>query len=367
MRRPTKDTEVSLRLLYDWFASACKSQYEELIEADLALLWSIQDWVYRRPWLDSRLARIVHKHPWNDVCVLVWLFAALGVYEFGAHHFWMVATNLLMAFVLRKLIKAKRPVEYDERLQPMTDLFEESYGFPSMESYMSVVVMAHFVVHSKMKVLMIPVAIFVVFIVGFSRVYARSRFPHQVVGSWLLAFVGMAVGAECCNRMDFRGMHKNQHYTCIAIAIAAFLANLGLAIENNESRISYIPKKEFLRVLVDIINGSNEASAATERVEDVDEAEAEAEASFHDTRAPSAPTTNKLPLTPRAAALRRAKLSEVPTRYTTGKRPKRDSFYFLQKSLEDRELKRTTGSTRNPLSLSSPRSAADSDDHEHIA
>ena len=351
-----EDEPLDVQGLTRYLLDAWDQQFDALINADLALLWDIQDFIYKRPWLDSRLARVVSKHPWRDVCMVIWLFAALGVYQVGWHHFWMVTLNLGMSFAARKLIRAKRPVEYDERLQPMADLGGDSFGFPSLESYMSVIIMMHFTWHTSLW--MLPLSLFVIGIVGFSRVYVRSRFPHQVVGSWLLGFLGLAVGGECCNRMKFHEMNRHQHYTCITLAFVLVAINFGLAIEGNESRLVYIPKKEFLRVLVDIVNGGGDRG---ERVEDES---IDADAAFEDTRAP--PSLSNTLLSPRAAELLRTKLNQARARFTSGKQPKRDSFYFLQRSLEERDRKLTTGSTINPLSLFTAPSGAESD-HEHIA
>lgn len=122
--------------------------YEDVVQKDLELLWSIQDYCYRTPWINSSLARIVSKNPLKDIVIILWGCFAIGLFDIGAKHFWLVTINATVAFgklvdallcfvlviflpfwiVARKLIEAKRPVEYDIRLQPMTDLNAESYG-----------------------------------------------------------------------------------------------------------------------------------------------------------------------------------------------------------------------------------------------
>ena len=73
-------------------------------------MWAIQDAVYRRPWLDSRMAKIVSKYPWNDVGILVYLVSVIGAFEIGVRHFWVVTLNLVACYAARKLIASKRPV-----------------------------------------------------------------------------------------------------------------------------------------------------------------------------------------------------------------------------------------------------------------
>ena len=178
------------------------SSYEDVVKKDLELLWSIQEYCYRTPWLNDIMTKIISKNPLKDICILVWIFFAIGILEIGSYHFWVASTNLVAAFVANRLIEAKRPVEYDIRLQQLTDRNAESYGFPSLESHMSVVIMGHLFLSFK-SLLLLPLGLAVVFIVGFSRIYSRSRFPHQIVGSWLSGFVGLQFSMHCCNRMSF--------------------------------------------------------------------------------------------------------------------------------------------------------------------
>lgn len=76
------------------------------------------------------------------------------------------------------------------------------HSFPSLESYMSVVIMAHLFIALKSLILLV-LGVVVVFIVGFSRVYSRSRFPHQVMGSWFAGVIGLVFGMHCCEKMAF--------------------------------------------------------------------------------------------------------------------------------------------------------------------
>jgi membrane-associated phospholipid phosphatase len=55
------------------------------------------------------------------------------------------------------------------------------------------------------SVLLLPLGLFTIAIIGFSRVYSRARFPHQIVGSWLTGLVGLLLSMHCCEKMDIRG------------------------------------------------------------------------------------------------------------------------------------------------------------------
>ena len=58
--------------------------------------------------------------------------------------------------------------------------------------------------------------------------------------------------------LNFYSMTDYDHGTCVGFVGACLLAQIGLAIENNDSRLSFIPKAEFVRVLSGIVNSGAE-------------------------------------------------------------------------------------------------------------
>ena len=72
--------------------------YDEMVAKDLELLYSIQDYCQKRPWIDNRISRIVSKYPWQDIVVVLWILFIVGVIEIGNSHFWIVCLNLGAAF-----------------------------------------------------------------------------------------------------------------------------------------------------------------------------------------------------------------------------------------------------------------------------
>lgn len=167
--------------------------YEDLLQSDLELMHLVLGWMHARPLLCVLFSRLVSAHPWLDVGALVWVISALGVLEVGREHFWVVALNLAAATTAQRLIRARRPVELDRTLQPSADRSADSFGFPSLESFMSVVVLGHLCLCLGSLLLVLP-SLAICLVVGGSRIYAKSRLPHQVVGSWLLGIPGIAVG-----------------------------------------------------------------------------------------------------------------------------------------------------------------------------
>ena len=74
------------------------SSYEEVVEKDIELLRSVQEYCYRTPWLNDTMSRIVSKNPLRDIVSVLWLFFIYGLVEIGQRHFWVVAMNLIGAF-----------------------------------------------------------------------------------------------------------------------------------------------------------------------------------------------------------------------------------------------------------------------------
>lgn len=333
------------------------SSYREMLERDTQLLWSIQDYFRKRKWLDVRMSQIISKNPWQDVVIVVWFFSAIALVEIGFLHFWVTAANLLFALMMRNLFQATRPMEIDRRLQPLTDTNAESYGFPSVETYMAVVVMGHLTVYFQ-SIMFVPIAFVVVFIVGVSRLYSRSRFPHQIFASWFLGIVGLLVATSCCKGMDLHKMDQHHHYTCLIIIGAIFAGFMALAVENNDSRLVYIPKKDFIEIIAGIINMSSDAVKRREgNTENID-LDGNFTGKLSSNRSRNAGTEDRSRSTaiapsPRSVAARRSRMrgrndnnnrtmnygvdNDTYNEPFRSKRETRDSFYFLQKSMEERE------------------------------
>jgi len=292
--------------------------------------------------------KLVSKYPWKDITIIVWCFFIIGLIELGIRHFWVVVLNATVASALRRIIEAKRPVEYDIRLQPLTDSSAESYGFPSMESYMAVVVMGHLCI-SLWSFGLVPLAILVVLLVGFSRVYSQSRFPHQIVGSWISGLVGLVASLHCCDKISFHTMNDLDHGACAAFILGCVVIQVALSAENNDSRLFVIPKAEFSRVLGNILSGGGEAVS--------DQVDAEGDWEGQDEQGGLSSSRSELDgdaadesSSSLAAARRRMGTllrQRRPQKAGRGRRGNKDSLFFLQQTLQLRESARGgTGSAR---------------------
>ena len=83
-------------------------------------------------------------------------------------------------------------------------LFFSPIRFPSLESYMAAVIMGHLIIKFK-SILFFPIALGIIFLVGISRLYTKSRFPHQIFGSWICGFFGLFV---CIHFCEFLAFHR---------------------------------------------------------------------------------------------------------------------------------------------------------------
>jgi hypothetical protein len=320
--------------------------FDEVIEKDIELSWAIQRYVHSDRKIEEWMVRIISKNPLQDICAVVWLVAILGFIEMGWKHFWVVSSNLFFSWVLRKVIQAKRPVEYDRGLQPSTDKHSESYGFPSLESYMAIVVFGHFCIHFSSVIIFI-ISAPIVALIGFSRVYAKARFSHQIVGSWILGLFGLQFAHKYLESISIEEVEASMHGYFGAFVVAVVICNFAFNMESNESRLVGLTKQDYLQVLVGIMNGSSERDDDKEEGEDGEEEETGGEDTDTDASrsgrrrqgrgGEESKDTPRQVDTPRAAARSAAKRVEEDRNRNMFGYTRRDSFYFLQRNLEKRK------------------------------
>ena len=77
--------------------------YEELLQKDLKLIWTILHYIHHPPkkyarlikWVQQNiLDKVISKHPWRDITAVIWIFFAVGMVELRFPHFWVVTMNL---------------------------------------------------------------------------------------------------------------------------------------------------------------------------------------------------------------------------------------------------------------------------------
>lgn len=204
------------------------------------------------------------------------------------------------------------------------------------------------------------VAFCCILLVGFSRIYSRARFPHQIVGSWIAGFMGLQiVGNLVKNHMKIEKMVRLHQWWLVGMVCMIGLIHLALCIENNDSRLAHVPKQEFQRVLTDIMNGTTttpEDNVSTIRDRDgtlrrvrksardrVDNTGVYPDADADSIRNGGMIDNRSSLITPRGAAIRQAveaqQQAELRRSSKYYDRVKHDSFYHLQKSMMLREAR----------------------------
>lgn len=104
-------------------------------------------------------------------------------------------------------------------------------------------------------------------------------------------------------------MERNRHVCCVIAILGLFLCSFALSAENNDSRVLFVPKSEFVEVISGIIGPSDTSRQ---------------ESGSH--RADG----SKLPSPQERGEEENTYVSARPGKV------KRDSFFYLQKSLENR-------------------------------
>jgi hypothetical protein len=79
------------------------SSYDEMLQKDTLLLWSILDSIRSLPWLESTFAKIISKKPWQDIVLILWLIFGIGLFEVGSPHLWVVSINFIFALGEKEL------------------------------------------------------------------------------------------------------------------------------------------------------------------------------------------------------------------------------------------------------------------------
>lgn len=155
--------------------------------------------------------------------------------------------------VLRQIIQAPRPFEYDKRLKPLADRYASSYGFPSLESYMMVIISGYITWKVPSCILILLFMCLTLFI-GVTRIYAGSRFFHQILGSWLLGLLGLQFTQSYVKTLSRQRLSYEAHVSIITLLVFAILGYVAYYVEMNESYVIKLPKEEYTRVLKMILD-----------------------------------------------------------------------------------------------------------------
>lgn len=157
--------------------------------------------------------------------------------------------------------------------------------------------------------------------IGITRLYAGSRFIHQIILSWILGCVAlwlyMIYFAPYVPDWGGSLSDKNVRIVLMAPWVLMFFAYICLAAEDNSSSLLSIPKNEFIQVL----SGIMDIGAASAQQNETGRSTAQTRVEVDGTHQPALGIS--------AIERRRRKLSE-----------RQDAFYFLQHSMRAKDMER---------------------------
>lgn len=139
--------------------------------------------------------------------------------------------------------------------------------------------------------------------IGFTRIYACSRFIHQIILTWVIAAVGLQVSLYYEREWSAAVLPRGSETILLCLGSFTFIAYVSIFAESNESYLIKVPKQEFRRVLSDILTQDSSQEGGVGFLEE-EEQDFELDEEQHD---------RMLPL-------------KTPTM-------KKDSFYFLEQNL----------------------------------
>jgi hypothetical protein len=233
------------------------SWYDRLIDADLRLSYRVNVWLGEHRLLHKAVSRLTSSNPLHDASLLTTVVFIIATFNCSKYYYrllYISSVNLFVSTCLRALLKAKRPFEYDSRLRPLADKYRTSYGFPSLESVMSVVVNGYCCIESSFAFYVsLPLFCLTMFI-ALTRIHAKSRFIHQIVLSWFVGMLGLWGAYWLLRRWEGWHLHYRVHIGWAIIVMIILLSFVGLAIEDNSSNFGSIPREEYVRVVGGLFN-----------------------------------------------------------------------------------------------------------------
>jgi hypothetical protein len=195
---------------------------------------------------------ITSRHKLQDVSISTWFIFLAMVHSRGFPYLWICAANLLCAGILQRVLSAKTPRDSDRSVGRSID--PDTRGFPSLESHMAVVVIVPAIeLLASHRLVQIALSLWI-FLVGFSRIYVRSRFPSQVLCSWVTGLAGLAVGTQGHLHLQQRTLPPGLHHVVLVVTGMLIVLVIGYAVENNTSRLAGVPRGEFKRVFRDMFS-----------------------------------------------------------------------------------------------------------------
>lgn len=280
----------------------------ELVELHPLLQWDMTAVIWlaqqkeERQWLRTLVHSTTSSRRTQDISLLIWFVFIIMIPEFGFPYFWICVGNLLAVVTLQYLAQRPRPIDLYHPLWTLQDrrcIDQDTRGFPCVDCHMAVVVLLPAILHTQSVVVQL-IFVAIALYIALCKLLLATRFISQVVGSWLMGFTGILIGNH--GQVVVKSYKLTRGYTIAAIVALIVFAMivLGMWIENNESSLMGIPKRDFIDVFANIL----------------------------DSDAPNTAQVHQIPGRSNTTRVRQEESEKVAG--------KRDSFYFLVRGMRAR-------------------------------
>ncbi|ETW09540.1 hypothetical protein, variant [Aphanomyces invadans] len=189
------------------------------------------------------------------------------VSDLGIPYFYTCVGNLVAVVVLQYSIDAKRPIDYDDSLYEHACTDPDTKGFPSVDSHMVIVVIGPALTSPAVSATTIALMVVSGLIIAFTRVFVGVRFPSQIVGSWGTGVMGVLVAnfihVSVLHHASTAALPASFHRVVVVCVIVAALFCMASWVEASDSRNFGIPRHEFSRVLKTIVTSGTDDVAPT--------------------------------------------------------------------------------------------------------
>ncbi|KAI9996630.1 hypothetical protein PInf_014370 [Phytophthora infestans] len=244
-----------------------------LLQWDMtAITWLVQQ-KEERPWLRTLVHSTTSRRRTQDISLLIWFVFITMIPEFGFPYFWICIGNLLAVLILQTVA----------------------------------------ILHTHSAVVQLIFAAVVLYI-ALCKLLLATRFISQVLGSWLMGFTGILIGNHGHVVVKSYKLTRGYNTAAIVAIVVLLMLVLGMWIENNDSSLMGIPKRDFMDVFTNILNSDAPTPATTP-------------AQVH-----------QLPTRPTMPTRQQNQYVNEEDDQVAGKR---DSFYFLVRGMRARAARET--------------------------
>jgi undecaprenyl-diphosphatase len=118
-------------------------------------------------------------NPFSLKIFIVILLILFLMKKINKSHIFMVTMAQIIIFILKHIIRRRRPYDYDNSVKNLDILSHDKYSFPSGHTLNAYLL--NFILNNSLS--------FLPFLVGFSRVYLGVHYVSDIIGAFILGKV----------------------------------------------------------------------------------------------------------------------------------------------------------------------------------